>query len=191
MRFLSCPFGIDLESIEIASSIEYRKGILVYVKGRLESEVKYLLDFLDSKQEMYSVIHYGSYKDSDFKQKLRSSKYVIWIGRHESQGFALQETLASNIPILLWDVKSMYEEYSSDGKSYYEHYKQSGMPLLATATPYWSDECGVKFYKKEELCEKYDEMNTKLASFNPRSFIEKHLSHSATYTRLLQAINVI
>lgn len=190
MRFLSCPFGIDLESIEIAPSIESRKGVLVYVKGRLESEVKYVLDFLDSKEEIYSVVRYGSYKDSDFKQQLQLSKYVIWIGRHESQGFALQETLASNIPVLLWDVKSMYEEYGSDGKSFYEQYKHSGMPLLATATPYWSDECGVKFYEKEELNDKYNEMNTKSSSFNPRSFIEKHLSHSATYKRLLQAINI-
>lgn len=191
IKFLSCPFGIDLESIEIAPSVESRKGVLVYVKHRLESEVKYVLDFLDSKKENYSVIRYGSYTDSDFKQKLRMSKYVIWIGPHESQGFALEETLASNIPILLWDVQSMYDEYSSDGKSIYEHYKQQSKPLLATSAPYWSDECGLKFYKKEELVESYDEMNTKLSLFNPRNFIEKNLSHSATYKGLLKAINVI
>ena len=191
IQFLRCPFGIDYETIQIAPPIESRKGILIYVKGRLESEVKYMLDFLDSKGEMYTIIRYGTYKNSDFLEKLRLSKYVVWIGRHESQGFALQETLASNIPILIWDVKSMYEEYGSNQKSIYESYKLSDKSLAATAAPYWSDECGEKFYEKEELSDKYDMMNYKLSRFNPRSFIEKYLSHSATFKGLMQAINVI
>jgi hypothetical protein len=162
----------------------------VYVKGRLESEVKHVLDFLDSKKETYTIIRYGSYKNPEFLEQLRLSKYVVWIGCHESQGFALQETLASNIPILVWDVKSMYEEYGSDQKSMYESYRRSHHSLAATAVPYWSDECGVKFYEKEELSDKYDIMNSKLSSFNPRGFIEKCLSHSATLKGLMNAINV-
>ena len=45
---------------------------------------------------------------------LKQARFCIWIGRHESQGFAFQECLASNVPILVWDVQSMKdctEEY--------------------------------------------------------------------------------
>ena len=46
------------------------------------------------------------YQESDFADAISKAPYAIWIGRHESQGFAFQETLSSDTPIFVIDVNS-------------------------------------------------------------------------------------
>ena len=124
--------------------------------------------------------------DNDFKEKLQVTKFVIWIGRHESQGFAFQETLASNVPILLWDVKSMYEEFTN--RWAYEYYKPTGLSLSATSATVWSDECGVRFYEASDLDKAFNEINANLDTFSPRKVIAEKVSLEATYVNLINQI---
>ena len=48
-----------------------------------------------------------------FFNYLQNSKYGIWLDAHESQGFALQEALSCNVPLLVWNISSMNQEYNS------------------------------------------------------------------------------
>ena len=183
LTFVTCPFGIDIENIKEVS--ENRNKVMVYFKGRHPSTLDAVTKFLSDRNVDYYLIKYGSYQDADFKQKLADSKFVIWIGSHESQGFAFQETLASNVPILLWDVKSMYDEYNNGWV--YEEFKHSGLDLEATTANVWSDECGVRFYHLADLPQSFDEINSK--TFTPRKVIEK-LSLTATYENILSHLNI-
>jgi glycosyltransferase involved in cell wall biosynthesis len=135
-----------------------------------------------------SLFVYNNYKDIDFKNALQDTKFVIWVGRHETQGFALQETLASNVPVLLWDVKSMYEEY--ENAWCYAPYKSTGFPLYATAAPVWSDECGIKIYDASELESAYNEMNARLDSFTPRKYIEEKNSLNVAFENLKKCLDI-
>lgn len=188
LKPISVPFGIDTENIKIVPEIEKRTKIMVYFKGRHPSCLNAVLRLLEERKQPTIVFKYGSYKDDVFKQNLQDTKFVIWIGSHESQGFAFQETQASNVPILLWDVKSMYDEYNNGWV--YESFKGTKNPLLATTANCWNHQCGIKFYEEEQLEDAYDEMNEQYKTFSPRKLIEEKLSLKAAFTNLLMTIGV-
>ena len=110
---------------------------------------------------------------------LEKSRFGIWIGCHESQGFALQEALSMNVPLLVMNVSDMREECVK-GRFIYEHHKE---PMKATAIPYWSNECGEVLLKDEEskILETLELMNQKIIErkYSPREFIEKNLDWKA------------
>ena len=188
LQFINCPFGLDIENIKQVPSLDTRTKVMVYFKLRHPDLLHMALTYLSERNISYYLIQYGSYKDEDFKELLQDTRFVIWIGRHESQGFAFQETLASNVPILLWDVRSMYDEYSNGW--IYESRKTSGFLLNATVAPIWSDKCGIKFYDREEFENAFHEMNKRLDTFAPRQFMEPLISLESTYANLLSALNL-
>ena len=185
VKFITCPFGVDVDSIRIVPPPSQRSKIMIYFKHRHPDIGNKVINFLRSKNIDYDLIQYGSYNDADFKNKLQNTKFVIWVGSHESQGFAFQETLASNVPILLWDVRSMHDEYSNGYP--YRGYSQ---PLLATTANVWSDECGIKIFNENELESAFNEMNSKIERFSPRKVIETKVSLKGAYENLLISIDL-
>jgi hypothetical protein len=180
-------FGIDTSTITPVSNDVEKSHVMVYYKDSFHEKINHVETYLQSISQPYYRIVYGHYNDADFKQKMESCKFIIWIGRHESQGFAFQESLARNIPILLWDVESMYEEYVNN-KRIYEPYAKNGYKLLATCAPFWSDECGIRFLQKEDFVPAYSRMCEIYQTFTPRSFIEKTASIPIAWKNLLLSI---
>jgi hypothetical protein len=183
LKFITCPFGLDVDSIRTVPPPSQRSKVMIYFKHRHPDICNKVIQFLCSKNIDYDLIQYGSYNDADFKNRLQNTKFVIWVGSHESQGFAFQETLASNVPILLWDVRSMHDEYSN--RWVYKSYSQ---PLIATTANVWSPECGIKIFNENELESSFNEMNTKIDTFSPRMIIESAVSLKAAYQNLLASI---
>ena len=177
IQFVARPFGIDTDSIPIANP--QRSKIMVYCKHRNRALYKHVFDTLSSKHVEYVTVTYGSYNDTDFKKTLVDTKFVVWVGCHESQGFAFQETLAMNVPILVRDVRTMCDEVGNNGQPAY-----SDPALYATTASYWSDECGLKFHDASEFSGKFDEMVGRYNEFEPRKFIERELSLDAAFKKM-------
>lgn len=177
IKFVSRPFGVDTASIPIANT--HRSRVMVYCKHRNPALYKHVFDTLSSKNVKYDTVTYGSYTDANFKNALMDTKFVIWVGSHESQGFAFQETLAMNVPILVWDVRTMCDEIGSDGRPAY-----SDATLHATTCSYWSDECGIKFYDAAGFSGQFDEMASRYTEFKPREFVERELSLDAAFKKM-------
>ena len=188
LTFAAIPMGLSMDTLSEVPPLADRKKVMVYFKHRHPSALVAVRQFLEAHKVEYYLIQYGSYKDANFKNQLKDSRFVIWIGSHESQGFAFQETQASNVPILLWDVTSMRDEFHDR----FPFGPPSGLPddLAATTANCWSDDCGIRFYRIEELAEAYKKMNECLADFSPRKFIESKLSLSAAYHHLLKTIGL-
>jgi hypothetical protein len=177
IQFVARPFGVDTESIPIANTI--RNSVMIYCKHRDPSLYTHVASVLSSKSIPYSTVVYGSYVDPDFKAKLMDTKFVVWIGCHESQGFAFQETLAMNVPILVWDVRTMCDEINNGSPAY------SDPTLYATTASYWSDdECGIKLYDAAGFEEKFEEMSRRYTEFEPRKFVERELSLDSAFKRM-------
>ncbi len=87
------------------------------------------------------------------------------MGRHESQGFALEEALSCNIPLLVWNTQYMCQEHGSN-------YEKIHVLLF----PYWDERCGEYFYQQEEFVKKYEEFLSKLDTYQPRQYILENLS---------------
>ena len=118
---------------------------------------------------------------------LRTSRFGIWIGSHESQGFALQEALSTNVPLVVWNVKSMFDEYNRHNEVSYKE-DQRVYKLKATTVPYWDKRCGELFTEKEEFDAKVMQMSQNYTTYNPRQYVVEFLSPKACYKRLLATL---
>ena len=159
-------------------------------KDRHMNELTITLNTLNDMGKSFILFQYGNYKEDDYINCLHASKAVLWIGRHESQGFGFQEALSCNKPILVWDVKSMFEEVNKEGESIYREY--NGVKLLtATAASLWDPCCGELFHNFEELEPTLHLFLIKLSIYTPREFVLKNLTHEICFGNMLKRLNII
>ena len=137
-----------------------------FMKCRKPEELKQVENLLQEKGYSYRVFYYEyGYDETDFQNYLKDCQFGIWVGRHESQGFAFLETLSCDVPLLIWNVTSMNQEYGSG----YADYK-------ATVIPYWDTTCGEVFYESSELNKTFQQFIFNLNFYKPRDYVLNHLS---------------
>lgn len=192
LNMVTVPFGVDTAKFN-EGTVEphiYSRGtlrsqnkteILIYYKNRHPSEFEFLIEKLNELSIKRSIFSYNHrYDENTYIDYLKNAKYCIWIGTHESQGFALQEALSCNVPLLVWNITSMNQEY---GQSYED--------IPATTIPYWDKRCGEVFYKSEEFVKTFETFLSKLDTYKPREFILENLSEEVCEIKLINTINNI
>ena len=173
------PFGVDVELFHQSQSIEYRNRVFIYFKGRRQQELNFIENVLTANNIEYRVFSYQNrYDENEYIEYLQNSKYGTWLDAHESQGFALEEALACNVPLLVWSVTSMNQEH---GQNYPD--------IPATTIPYWDERCGEVFYNNSEFGEKINLFLSKLNAYKPREFILEQLSMGVCEQKLINIIN--
>jgi hypothetical protein len=181
VRFAKLPFGVDTNVYNETKPICEREHVFIYYKRRKPEELQFVKNFLDKLGVSYRVFSYThQYQEHEYLNYLRESKYGIWVGQHESQGFALQEALSSNVPLFVWSVTSMNQEY---GCSYED--------IPATTIPYWDERCGEYFNKSEEFDEKHKLFVSKLAHYTPREYIMEQLSMDKCEEQFIEIVNSV
>ncbi len=180
MPVIPMPFAVDINRFS-PSLQEKDIDCLVYIKHRNEHEINQIMKCINEANLNYQVLTYGSYDEDQYIHLLRRSKFMIVLDAHESQGFALQEAISCNVPLLVIDATSMYDEYLY-GRQIYSNYRP--LALKATSVPYWSDECGLKT-TIIDLAETIDFMKKEWQTFRPRDFIVRELSESSCMQKIL------
>ena len=171
------PFAVDTE-LFIPIPKSEKTEVFVYHKTRHPMELEWIRNFLHSKNISFTIFDYGKkYEQNDYIKCLQKAKYGIWLGRHESQGFALEEALSMNVPLLVWDVTSMNQEYGY-------HYEN----IPATAIPYWDERCGESFTDISQMEETFVRFVNRLDEYKPRDYILENLSVEACSKRFLEFI---
>ena len=163
-QLVALPFPVETQKFTPGPlPREKRAKTFLYLKQRHPDIVKKVREIFSGD---FTFI-YGKYKEDDYLSALKECRFGVWVGRHESQGFALEEALSCDVPLLLVDVTSMADEVGTrihrDDKS-----------CAVTAAPYWDDRCGIKIKSVGEL-----ESALKLMvcwTGSPRSFVEENLS---------------
>lgn len=146
---------------------------LIYHKSRSNEDLEKVKTFLDSKKITYTQLSYGGYSQDEFKNKLATVKFCVIIDSTESQGIAIQEIMAIGKPLLVWDVK----KWDYMGKEY---------AVSASSVPYWSDDCGEKFYDIDELEFTFSKFYDKISEYDPKKLINSELSYKASVEKLLK-----
>lgn len=182
--FAPIPFG--LEDIQPkTTNTEYQYDCIVYFKARHPSLLSHCESVLQLRGLRYKVYRYGSYQRQEYIETLKQSRFAIWIGSHESQGFGLQECLATGTPIYVYDVKSMKDEFT--GRYGYAGRSEQ---LLATTAPYWSDNCGLKVYSNEEFVSRFDEFMAAIPTYDPVAYVRTVLTDRVCFQRFLDALSI-
>lgn len=150
------PSGIDVD--EFSPSNFLKEQVLIYFKNRNEDELKEVEKVLKEKKISFKLIRYGNYNENEYKETLKTTKYIIWLGVAESQGLALEEALSMNIPILVID----------NNKTFLDE------PI--TSAPYFSSLCGIKINDLRDLPNSLVKMENEWQNFAPRDYILQNLS---------------
>lgn len=136
---------------------------LIYFKNREKQDLEYIKSVL-SKRKITSIqLNYGSYTQNDFKECLSSVKFCIIIDNTESQGIAIQEMMAANKPLFVWDMPI----WNHMGNDYI---------IPASSVPYWSSECGEKIVNSEDIEEKLEIFISNLENYSPKDYVNRELS---------------
>lgn len=160
----SFPFPVD--TIKFCPLDNERNKVFIYFKRRKPDELNCVENLLKSNKIEYIIFDYvNKYDENDYLHYLQESKYGIILDAHESQGFAIEEALSCNVPLLVWNTKYMSQEY---GSSYADY--------PCTTIPYWDDRCGEFFYNENELEKTFNIFIDKLNTYNPRQYILDNLS---------------
>ena len=176
-------FAVDVEMFKPIKDLNNRSEVFVYFKSRSQQEMNLLEKSLKSKNIKYNFFSYlNKYKESDYINALKKAKFGIVLGRHESQGFAIEEALSCNVPLLVWSCIDMSQEVN-----------QNYSKIPATTVPYWDERCGEIFYKWNEFENSFNTFlkNLKLGKYAPRDYIVENLSAKPCAERLLTLINDI
>jgi hypothetical protein len=172
------PFGVDTDRFNETKPIHKRDNIFIYYKNRYPNDLLLIENYLKTKGIPYKIFNYKEgYNENEYLSYLQNSKYGIWVGCSESQGFALEEALSCNIPLFVWNVTSIKQEY---GQNYDD--------IPATTIPYWDENCGEYFYEYCELEDKFNLFLSKLHSYQPRKYIVENLSLKVCEKKLLELI---
>ena len=172
------PFPVEIEKF-CPNQHSQKNEIFIYFKRRKPEELECVKQFLNKKNITYKIFDYvKKYNEEDYLKCLQNAKYGIIIDAHESQGFAIEEALSCNVPLLVWNVNFMSQEYGSN---------YSNIPCTNIA--YWDNRCGEYFYKLEEFEKTYNEFINKLESYSPRKYILENLSPQKCGERFIELVN--
>ena len=118
---------------------------------------------LSNRRLTHTQLAYGSYSQQDFKQALSSVKFCIIIDNTESQGIAIQEMMAANKPLFVWD------------QLIWDHMGEQYI-FPASSVPYWSSECGEKVDNIDQLDYKFDQFIDNIKNYSPKDYVNRELS---------------
>ena len=119
------------------------------------------------------------YNENDYLSYLQQCQYGIVLDAHESQGFAIEEALSCNVPLLVWNAQTMNQELNSQYQ-----------PIPCTTIPYWDSRCGEYFHHISELPRAFQTFQSKIAAeqYSPREYILDNLSTEKCAERFIELI---
>tara|TARA_A100001035_G_C27776582_1_gene499365 strand:+ start:1513 stop:2517 length:1005 start_codon:yes stop_codon:yes gene_type:complete len=166
------PSGIvEKKELDFQKIVNKKYDCLVYFKKRNPDDLKFIIQYLEEKKISYNILKYGEYRNKDLKKLSQLSRFGIVIDKTETQGFAIQELLENNLPLLVWDYKlNLYEGYK----------------LKGTSVPIWDDTCGVIFEQKKEFDNAFKYFLDNLENFSPSNFVKKNLSYEKFISGIFQ-----
>ena len=142
---------------------------LIYNKTADKSLCPKIIEMLRQKGYSRKVLNYGDFGQKDYFKNLEESRYLIYLPDSESQGLALFEAWARNVPALVWE-----RGFWRFGKYFWEG---------RTATNYVAPENGLIFRKPEELEQLLSTLESRI--FAPREFVLKNFTDKITAEKYL------
>jgi len=181
LRYPLEPMPTGVDTVRFCPGRGARESVILYIKHRSPANIGAAREALASAGIAYREFAYGSYDENVYIAALQTAKFMVVVDAHESQGYALQEAMSCGVPLLVWDVRSMYEEYNENSQVYHNNGKQ----MHATSVPWWSQECGLRIHSAEDLPAALTAMCATWQEFRSRDYVVSNLSDEACMRRWL------
>ncbi len=165
--------GVDTEYWKLQESKKETKTMLVYWKTEPESFCIEIENILHKHGWKTRRLRYGSYSHEVYKQVLNEVDAAIFISSSESQGIALAECWAMDVPTLVWNPGRVFVHN--------RWVEANSAPYLTAATGFlWQT-----ITEFEELLNNFEQLKKK---FKPRAWIIDYMSDEASIYLLLDLI---
>ena len=166
--------GVDTEYWKLANTAAKQKEILVYWKDTTPRSFCLEVESLIKKSN-YGVnrIRYGHYNKKHYREMLRRSSFAVFLSLTESQGLALAESWAMNVPTLVWSPE-MNHPYVRG--------------IQASSAPYLSKATGT-FWKELGELEALLANNAHLQTYAPSAWVAEHMSDEVSARMFLAICN--
>ena len=164
------PVGIDTDMFRPPGIRSSDRSVMVYHKWRDTEGLRLILDALYELHLPYHIVLYGQYDEQEYLRLLKGTSFMIYYSCSESQGMALQEAMACDVPIVVCDAISIFQEVG-------EHeFDNSLRDFLVTSAPYFDETCGIKITDLSQLKHSIEFMMDNLKGFAPREYVLHNLS---------------
>lgn len=170
------PAGVDMDRWMPMDRKPERK-VLIYDKLKHGQPIHEYKNYLTELGWDSSIIRYGSYTPDQFLKRLRESQLAIFFSIGESQGIALSETWAADVPTLVWNRGWILLNE-----------KKNQIP--ASSAPYLNPNLGYFFSDLSSFKEAFHKWEIQRASFHPRQWVSAHLSDNACAEKLLEIMEL-
>ncbi len=178
LRTFAFPVDVD-RFCPLESNV--RTKVFIYFKRRNPLELDALCHYLTQKGVEYVVFDYVKrYNESNYLSYMQQAKFGVILDANESQGFAIEEALSCNVPLLVWNTRYMSQEYGS---------RYADIPC--SSIPYWDERCGEYFYDLDELDRTYETFINKLDTYRPRDYILDNLTPERCMARFAELFSAI
>ena len=149
--------GIDSEKWAPSGSQNKRPIVLFYVKSkRFEVLSNSYYELLIAKGFQIQFLHYGEYAQETYIKQLKRTKFMIFFGETESQGLAMFQAWAMNVPTLVINVNKL------------DHL---GRTFEASSAPYLNLQTGSFMESDDDPAVILGRWLINLESFHPRDWI--------------------
>ena len=175
MNFIIWAAGVKLENKRKNKKII--SCLIYYKSGELDLAYK-IKDFLHNQNLVVYFVKYGKYNKNDYINLLQKSTFSIFISESESQGIAMFESWACDVPSFVW---SNPKKVNILNKVISYH----------STSPYLNRENGVFFNDFDDFVTVYYDNINNLNDFKARSFIQKMYTDEQSVKYLLKKINLL
>lgn len=179
--------GVDPQHWAPAAQEKPQKKILIYMKLvsglsqdaliKMHSLHALALDLTRKYGFEPLAIAYGSFGQDYYKMLLEQSCCAIFLSHSESQGIALAEAWAMNVPTLVWNPKT-------HESSKYAGFEVSSAPYLTTTT-------GNDWQTAEELEALLSGLRNRLLTYSPRRWVLDNMTDAIAAQKLLDIITEV
>lgn len=139
-----------------------------------EIDVLRQMDLLSSAGHSLRRIRYGEFQRDEYRALLRRSKLMVYLSYQETQGIAISEAWACNVPTLVWDRQRWgYLGYVYD---------------MASTAPYLSPRCGERFDSIESMAFEVQKAMGNLTNYSPRKVMLEQFSIESSTKAYLEIL---
>ena len=180
------PSGINTSIFQSNNKIKKEK-VLLYFKNRDPEILKLIIKILNKNNYDFVLFEYGNYNESDYLEAIHKSKFGIWVGSSESQGYAILEALSCGLPLIVLDVLCIEDVFSINGKLMFSKKNLLKFKNInVTSAPYFNEKCGIVIENIDEFENSLIHMNVNYKKFDPRSYILDNFSLDYSAKNLLK-----
>lgn len=178
--FKNCylPFPIDTDVWK--PDPQKSNVAIIYIKDRRGQDVDVVKSLFKEKFIGYTFVEFDytkTYKENDLLASAKVAKACLLIDASESQGFAVQQILSANVPVLC------YDNLISTSISPPEPPALKFGIFSSRST--WDESCGEYFYSPQIINRALDKFYKGVNSgrYHPRQFILRELSDEACWRK--------